>query len=52
MAPLLECESNEELNVICEFTNPEDIVGTPDNNFLIVSEYEVKSQFKKKNLVN
>ena len=24
MTPLLGCESNEELNVICEFTNPED----------------------------
>ena len=47
MAPLLECESNEELNVICEFTNPEDIVVTPDNNFLIVSEYGGQKPIQK-----
>ena len=47
MAPLLVCESNEELNVICEFTNPEDIVVTPDNNFLIVSEYGGQKPIQK-----
>jgi len=37
--PLVGCESNEELNVICGFSNPEDLALTPDNKFFILSEY-------------
>jgi len=37
--PLVGCESNEELNVICGFSNPEDLALTPDNEFFILSEY-------------
>ena len=37
--PLTGCESNEELNVVCGFSNPEDLALTPDNNYFILSEY-------------
>ena len=37
--PLDGCESNEELNVYCNFMNPEDLALTPDGKFLIVSEF-------------
>ena len=37
--PLNGCESNEELNVYCNFMNPEDLALTPDGKFLIVSEF-------------
>ena len=37
--PLAGCKSNEELNVYCDFKNPEDLALTPDNNFLIVAEF-------------
>ena len=37
--PLIGCVSNEELNVYCNFTNPEDLAITPDENFLIVAEF-------------
>ena len=37
--PLAGCENNEELNVYCDFTNPEDLALTPDNTFLIVAEF-------------
>ena len=34
-----DCESDSELNVLCVVKNPEDIAVTPDNNFLIISEF-------------
>ena len=37
--PLDGCESNEELNVYCNFMNPEDLALTPDDKFLIVAEF-------------
>ena len=37
--PLEGCESNDELNVVCGFSNPEDLALTPDNEFFILSEY-------------
>ncbi len=37
--PLAGCKSNEELNVYCDFMNPEDLALTPDQNFLIVAEF-------------
>tara|TARA_B100000953_G_scaffold59097_1_gene46797 strand:- start:216 stop:1286 length:1071 start_codon:yes stop_codon:yes gene_type:complete len=37
--PLEGCESNDELKVVCGFSNPEDLALTPDNNFFIISEY-------------
>lgn len=37
--PLRGCESNAELTVYCGFSNPEDLVLTPDNKFLIVAEF-------------
>ena len=37
--PLIGCEDNEELKVYCNFMNPEDLVLTPDGNFLIVAEF-------------
>ena len=39
MEPLVGCESNKELNVYCNFTNPEDLALSPDGNFLIVAEF-------------
>lgn len=33
------CASQEDLNLYCGFSNPEDLAVTPDNQFLIVSEY-------------
>ena len=38
-APLEDCESNDELNVICGFKNPEDLALTPDGEYFIISEY-------------
>ena len=37
--PLVGCASNEELNVYCNFMNPEDLAITPDQSFLIVAEF-------------
>ena len=34
-----ECKSSKEIQVICLVKNPEDLAVTPDNNFLIVSEF-------------
>ena len=34
-----ECKSSKEIEVICLVENPEDLAVTPDNNFLIVSEF-------------
>ena len=39
MQPLEGCESNAELNVYCDFMNPEDLALTPDEKFLIVAEF-------------
>mgnify|MGYP001158490814 FL=1 len=33
------CESDESISVICNFQNPEDIVITPDNKYLFISEF-------------
>ena len=33
------CKSDQEIQVICLVKNPEDLAVTPDNNFLIVSEF-------------
>ena len=33
------CKSDKDINVICEFLNPEDIVITPDKEFLLMSEF-------------
>ena len=37
--PIEGCESNDELKVVCGFTNPEDLALTPDDKFFILSEY-------------
>jgi len=37
--PLNSCESNDEFNVICGFSNPEDLALTPDSKYFILSEY-------------
>ena len=34
-----KCESDESMTVICGFQNPEDIVLTPDEKFLFISEF-------------
>jgi len=34
-----ECKSSKEIQVICLVKNPEDLAVTPDNDFLIVSEF-------------
>ena len=44
MQPLEGCESNAELNVYCDFMNPEDLALTPDEKFLIVAEFCFLSQ--------
>tara|TARA_Y100000741_G_scaffold356837_1_gene333972 strand:- start:301 stop:1383 length:1083 start_codon:yes stop_codon:yes gene_type:complete len=33
------CTSDKDINVICNFFNPEDIVITPDRKFLLMSEF-------------
>ena len=33
------CESDKNIEVICDFSNPEDIVITPDKKFLLMSEF-------------
>tara|TARA_B100001250_G_scaffold34432_1_gene27885 strand:+ start:1018 stop:2385 length:1368 start_codon:yes stop_codon:yes gene_type:complete len=33
------CESDNNVNLICGFNNPEDIVITPDKEFLLMSEF-------------
>ena len=33
------CNSDKDVKVICGFLNPEDIVITPDNEFLLMSEF-------------
>ncbi len=39
MQPITGCQSNDELTVYCGFHNPEDLALTPDEKFLIVSEF-------------
>ena len=39
VAAVEECKSNQDIGVICSVKNPEDLAVTPDNNFLIVSEF-------------
>ena len=34
-----KCESDKSISVICGFQNPEDIVITPDEKFLLISEF-------------
>ena len=34
-----ECESDDAISVICGVSNPEDIVVTPDNKYLLISEF-------------
>ena len=34
-----KCESDDRIKVICGFSNPEDIVITPDNKFFFISEF-------------
>ena len=34
-----ECISDRNIEIICGFKNPEDIVITPDNEFLLMSEF-------------
>ena len=34
-----ECKSDKAISVICGFSNPEDIVVTPDNKYLLISEF-------------
>ena len=36
-----ECKSDKAISVICGFSNPEDIVVTPDNKYLLISEFGV-----------
>ena len=36
---IMDCESDYPLSVACVVNNPEDLAVTPDNNFLIVSEF-------------
>ena len=36
---ITECEPDYPLSVVCVVNNPEDLAVTPDNNFLIVSEF-------------
>ena len=37
-----ECISDRNIEIICGFKNPEDIVITPDNEFLLMSEFGIK----------
>ena len=37
--PITGCQSDDELTVYCGFQNPEDLALTPDEKFLIVSEF-------------
>ena len=39
MQPITGCKSDDELTVYCGFRNPEDLALTPDEKFLIVSEF-------------
>jgi hypothetical protein len=34
-----ECQSDSDLTVYCGFNNPEDLALTPDNGFLVVTEF-------------
>lgn len=34
-----ECKSDDAISVICGVSNPEDIVVTPDNKYLLISEF-------------
>ena len=34
-----ECKSDKTISVICGISNPEDIVITPDNKYLLISEF-------------
>ena len=34
-----ECKSDDVISVICGVSNPEDIVVTPDNKYLLISEF-------------
>ena len=34
-----ECKSDKAISVICEISNPEDIVITPDNKYLLISKF-------------
>ena len=36
---IAECVSDERINVLCGYQNPEDIVITPDNKYLLMSEF-------------
>ena len=44
------CNSDKDVNVICGFLNPEDIVITPDKEFLLMSEFG--AEFLPKNKYN
>ncbi len=39
LEPLQNCDNSEELNVYCDFMNPEDLALTPDGKFLIIAEF-------------
>ena len=34
-----DCKSDNSISVVCNFSNPEDIVVTPDQKFLLMSEF-------------
>ena len=36
---ITECKSDKTISVICGISNPEDIVITPDNKYLVISEF-------------
>ena len=37
--PITGCQSDSQISVYCEFSNPEDIVVLPDNRHLLISEF-------------
>lgn len=47
MQPITGCQSDDELTVYCGFQNPEDLALTPDEKFLIVSEFGGMSPLAK-----
>ncbi len=47
LEPLEDCISNNEMEVICEFLNPEDLAITPDEEYFIVSEYGGQSPIQE-----
>ena len=45
-----ECKSDKSISVICEISNPEDIVITPDNKYLLTFSLAVSDHMILPNL--